>query len=667
DSPEFSMEFYRKRVENFPFLFGSDGLFKDIEKDFTTNQDLFYSLNQEVDLLRKELSKLSNEVKIWVDRNEAGGQYRSAEANINQDYPPSSPKDERYNIARAYISNWKTCVDKFKNCKRMCDKLVDPLEKDIQKTHNNMNQVLDQLEKLSAADKDFCLAEKIRIKDHFSKIKDDLEKYKSSISATKKEVEKYRDMLNEIIRQQNMTRLARTPAYNNQPQNCSNCNYPFAFLKWCMHCDRNQFKKQYENKSWTSGNVLIDNLILDSQLSIKYPNGYIQWIPYEQFTNIEFKANGGFGTVYKANWVEGFGVWDYALGKRDRQNNTPVALKELKSSENMGEDFSKEIGAYIKSSSSTVLRCYGISKNPKTKNFVMVLTYAHGGDLRNYLMLRSKNLNWVDRLDILRHILFGLKDIHSKGLVHHDLHPGNLLHFRRTISISDLGLCGPVNTDAYGSQYGVLSFTAPEVLFKRPYTQAADIYSIGMIMWSLTSGKQPFYDIADHGALAFDICYNNFRPNVVKGTPPVYEEWMRKCWHADPDKRPTVNELYDVVLTWLNGFDKKDIPEQTKQFIENNSKVKYNLGPVTSSDLTKITETISENLTPMDKEEELDEWNTIQTNDYQNWLYKINIMGPGEDVASIVTKKNVFQIFQLDVSREDLQPNVKKFHVHIPE
>src|SRR2546421_12643028 len=117
----------------------------------------------------------------------------------------------------------------------------------------------------------------------------------------------------------------------------------------------------------------------------------------------------------------------------------------------------------MKSSSSTVIRCYGISKDP-TGNYIMVLPFAHGGDLKNYLRKRAKNLNWVNRLDILRHMLYGLVDVHKKGLVHRDLHPGNLLHFRRTISVADLGLARPAeDKEALRQAVGVLPFIAPEV------------------------------------------------------------------------------------------------------------------------------------------------------------------------------------------------------------
>ena len=108
------------------------------------------------------------------------------------------------------------------------------------------------------------------------------------------------------------------------------CNKPYTFIKWCKFCDRKQFVEQFSN--WKTHSVF-DKIIEDSQLSIKYPNGYIQWIPYEKFVNIEFVGKGAFAKVYKADWVEGLGAWDYALGRRVQYPNTPVALKELENSE----------------------------------------------------------------------------------------------------------------------------------------------------------------------------------------------------------------------------------------------------------------------------------------------------------------------------------------------
>ncbi len=217
------------------------------------------------------------------------------------------------------------------------------------------------------------------------------------------------------------------------------------------------------------------------------------------------------------------------------------------------------------SSSSTVLRCYGISKHPHTGKYIMVLPFAHGGSLSDYLRKRAKRLSWVNRLDILRFMLYGLADIHSKDMVHRDFHPGNLLHYRKTISVADLGQSGPIYVNEEPQTVGVLPYMAPEVLNRKPYTKAADIYSVGMIMWLLTSGQHPFSDRPHDLELAIDIC-KNVRPEIIKGTPQVYEYWMKKCWDPEPENRPTARELYQEVLNWLNKFNKDPSSEVVQQF-----------------------------------------------------------------------------------------------------
>ncbi|CAG8439472.1 10322_t:CDS:2 [Cetraspora pellucida] len=193
--------------------------------------------------------------------------------------------------------------------------------------------------------------------------------------------------------------MGRTPAYSKQAQQCPVCNKQYAFIKWCKACDSEQFQKQF------------------------------------------------------SSWETGLSIWDYVLGRRIQYSNTPVALKELNKSANMSKNFLNEVIAYIKSFSSTVLQCYGISRNSNYKEYIM-------------------SLNWVNKLDILRHILFGLSDIHASGLVHRDLHPGNLLHYRRTITMSDLGLCRPTyDINESEEIHGVIPFMTPEVLNREPYTQ----------------------------------------------------------------------------------------------------------------------------------------------------------------------------------------------------
>ncbi|RIA79767.1 kinase-like domain-containing protein, partial [Glomus cerebriforme] len=132
----------------------------------------------------------------------------------------------------------------------------------------------------------------------------------------------------------------------------------------------------------------------------------------------------------------------------------------------------------------------------------MVFDYIKGGDLNHWMIKNYKYLKWSDRLILLYNIIRGLKDIHEKKIVHHDFHTGNILLSvsfvlegiitDSDVYISDMGLSGEVNNTNQDHIYGIMPYVAPEVLIGKPYTQAADIYSFGMIMYFVATGKQPF-------------------------------------------------------------------------------------------------------------------------------------------------------------------------------
>src|SRR6185369_7423561 len=106
----------------------------------------------------------------------------------------------------------------------------------------------------------------------------------------------------------------------------------------------------------------------------------------------------------------------------------------------------------------------------------------------------------------------GLTVIHDKGLVHRDIHPGNLMITEihnnpkyKFIRLGDLGLCRLANETSSSGAYGILPYIAPEVLYKYKYTQVSDIYSVGIIMWVILTGKIPYANSACNSELAVDI------------------------------------------------------------------------------------------------------------------------------------------------------------------
>ena len=112
---------------------------------------------------------------------------------------------------------------------------------------------------------------------------------------------------------------------------------------WCNPCSAKHFQQNF--KKWTSGNDDIDKFIQHTQLSANCYGKVLEWIPYDRFYDIKFIAKGGFGNVYKANWIDGrISSWDNENQnwKRDRPN-MDVALKSLNNSENVTSEFIDEV------------------------------------------------------------------------------------------------------------------------------------------------------------------------------------------------------------------------------------------------------------------------------------------------------------------------------------
>jgi serine/threonine protein kinase len=166
---------------------------------------------------------------------------------------------------------------------------------------------------------------------------------------------------------------------------------------------------------------------------------------------------------------------------------TPNLLQEIFCHKLTTDDFGKH-----------VIRCYGISQDPKTKNYIIVMCYARDGDLRKYLRnnYNDKKLDFKDKFIQLFFITEGLNSIHDEGLIHQDFHPGNILidyTYCLECYVTDFGLSKPINYQSKkGGIYGVLTYVAPEVLLGKPYTQASDIYSFGIVAYEVLTGFSPY-------------------------------------------------------------------------------------------------------------------------------------------------------------------------------
>uniref|UniRef100_U9T935 Protein kinase domain-containing protein n=1 Tax=Rhizophagus irregularis (strain DAOM 181602 / DAOM 197198 / MUCL 43194) TaxID=747089 RepID=U9T935_RHIID len=98
------------------------------------------------------------------------------------------------------------------------------------------------------------------------------------------------------------------------------------------------------------------------------------------------------------------------------------------------------------------------------------------------------------------------------------------------------------------------------------YSFASDVYSIGMLMWEISSGQPPFINFENDYYLAMNII-NGMRPKIVPGTPLEYKKLMEQCWDADSTKRPDINTLVNKIVE-MNRLNYQNELKKNKSIIE---------------------------------------------------------------------------------------------------
>ncbi|RHZ75590.1 hypothetical protein Glove_212g205 [Diversispora epigaea] len=341
---------------------------------------------------------------------------------------------------------------------------------------------------------------------------------------------------------------------------CPECNQKNSGYKWCKLCNSKHFRNDFNN--WTSGNDKIDKLIQDAQLNANDNDELIEWIPYNRFKDVKQIGKGGFGTIHYARWIDAEIInWDIGNQQWKRfEDKKEVALKKFDNFVNFN-DVLNEMEIHLKTRTDNAsIRFYGITQDPETHSYMMVLDYAKDGNLREHLKINFNNINWKKKLLNLYNLSFRLKNIHKLNIVHQDFHPGNILSsdFKNFIYISDFGLSKLVGANPNNPEkkniFGVLPYIAPEVLSGEEYTKAADVYSFGIIAYEMITGFPPYPDIPHDKDLAIKIC-NGLRPKIPFHTPKLITRMIMRCWDARVTYRPTFYELNDELWKYYTDYD----------------------------------------------------------------------------------------------------------------
>jgi len=122
--------------------------------------------------------------------------------------------------------------------------------------------------------------------------------------------------------------------------------------------------------------------------------------------------------------------------------------------------------------------------------------------------------------------------------------------------VADFGLSQAFSSSTRGRSVANPVWLAPEIMKNEDYTEKADVYSYGVILWELSSRAQFFGHLKFMSALENSIIEGE-RPPIGRDVPEEFATLIKRCWDGDPDKRPPFTEIVQI----LSGAIKKYLPQ----------------------------------------------------------------------------------------------------------
>ncbi len=258
---------------------------------------------------------------------------------------------------------------------------------------------------------------------------------------------------------------------------------------------------------------------------------------------------------YEITQLLGEGGMSYVYKATDKQLQRTVAIKTLKPNyveqEKFVERFKREAQTAANLNHPNIVQIFdwGIGDEP-----FFVMEYIEGNTLTS-IIANKRTISMNDILFIGAQVSSGLQAAHSKGLVHRDIKPGNIMITPEgKVKVTDFGIVSLQNEESditkTGSILGTASYISPEQAQGKPVSKESDLYSLGTVMYELITGKPPFEGDTPIATATKHITdkpekLSTYRADIPKGV----ENAVLKLLHKYPkDRFKNAEDLRAVLL-----------------------------------------------------------------------------------------------------------------------